>query len=95
MLEGSVGYNMCCDQRKRRDDRAHCLRSSHVSHLLHCYARLARQPRRLGVEKQKRQRRQVKLPATPEEVARAMFAAVPPPDPSRRRDTSSEPRNTA
>ena len=31
----------------------------------------------------KRQRRQVKLPATPEEVARASFAAVPPPDPSK------------
>ena len=36
------------------------------------------------MEKQKRQRRQIKLPATPEEAARAMFAAVPPPDPTKR-----------
>ena len=28
--------------------------------------------------------RQIKLDATPEEVARAMFAAVKPPDPSKR-----------
>ena len=31
----------------------------------------------------------IKLDATPEEVARAIFAAAPPPDPSRRKHKSS------
>lgn len=36
-----------------------------------------------------------KLDATPEELARAMFAAVPPPDPSKRKRHISRPRKSA
>ena len=40
-------------------------------------------------ERKRRQKREVKLPATPHDVARAIFAAVPPPDPAKRRNAKS------